>query len=116
MSVARFSSLRTCLLLFISYHWTNCIFVGGADISSSGDWASALKGAAPGEEIVFAPGRYLGGCGLVIDKNLSLRSRAGAEETVIDCEGMDRHFVVSGASLTIQGVGLLNGMANGTKN
>lgn len=84
-------------------------------VALTDSWADKIGSAAPGDSVVFEPGRY-GGCspgGVALAENVTLLGREGAAATVIDCGGAGRHFHVSNnASVRIEGLTLTGGYSS----
>jgi predicted outer membrane repeat protein len=85
---------------------------GGADYLTIGE---AVAACSEGDTVYVMPGTYAGAQNRGIDfdsTNLVIMSDAGASQTIIDCEGVDRAFCFMGAQDTttvIQGLRIVNG-------
>ena len=59
--------------------------------------------------IFLRPGTYTGYCNLEVNA-VKIEGMLGAEKTIIDCQGVDRHFHIDGTrNITVIGVTLANG-------
>ncbi len=82
-----------------------------------GTLTAAVRAAAPGDEIVLAPGRYSPATGERFPVRLAGKSvriaGAGAQRTVLDAAGRTRHFVFEGEDVSsVADVGLEGGHAD----
>ncbi len=77
----------------------------------------AIDAAVAGDTVLVAPGTYYGAENQNIDfrgRDIVLRSEAGPEATIIDCENIDRAFYLRAGetnSAVIDGFSVLRGMA-----
>jgi predicted outer membrane repeat protein len=87
---------------------------GGGDYGAIGP---AIAAAAAGDTVLVMPGTYAGPDNRSLDfrgRNIVLRSRAGSDSTIIDCEGESRAVYLhsgEGPSATVEGFAIRNGAA-----
>jgi len=85
---------------------------GGADFLTIGE---AIAACSAGDTVYIMPGTYTGAQNRDLhfdDTNLVIMSDAGASQTIIDCEGADRAFYLTGAHDTttvIEELRIVNG-------
>ncbi len=80
------------------------------------DILSAVTQSSSGDEIVLAPGVYTGDGNKNVElsvADLTFRSEGGRDQTVIDCEGTGRVFLIWSSTVRIAGLTLRNGDGNG---
>jgi len=77
------------------------------------DLRSALEAAHPGATLVLEPGVYSGdgNTDLAIDRDVRVRGRLRAGDTVIDCRGRGRAFSIEGGSAAFESLTIRNGVA-----
>ena len=85
--------------------------VGAAtEVSNVDGLRAALISPSDGEEIVLAPGTYTLASTLSVSaQNLTLRSRGGRAQTIIDGDSQYRILLVSGANFKVEGITFRNG-------
>ncbi len=85
--------------------------LGAAEVAvqpGPGTLQQAIAGAAPGDALLLAPGRYLGA--ITIDRSLTLR---GSDEAVIDGLGQGTVVTIAAPDVTLEGVTVTGSGLNG---
>lgn len=75
------------------------------------DWKSAIETAEAGTRLELQPGVFTGDCEVSILTRVHLVGVGGSSQTIIDCGGSARHFHVTGADVTFEGITLSHGSA-----
>eukprot|EP00961_Rhodomonas_salina_P253802 3430048-Rhodomonas_salina.1 len=81
-------------------------------LSPQDDWKAGIQDAPHGSTILLLPGVYVGECNVHVRRNITLLGVNGRSETVLDCQQQNRHFHITGATVTINGLTLINGHAD----
>eukprot|EP00961_Rhodomonas_salina_P055979 751602-Rhodomonas_salina.1 len=100
----QWGSRGTLFLLFFLFAVSG---LSANTLTPADDWAAAFQSAPSYSTIYLSEGRYVGACGLVLSKNLSVVSLHGHEKTVLDCQdGAGRHMHLVGSDAAVRLVGI----------
>ncbi len=85
------------------------VYTVASDQSENFSLRHAVESLMPNQTLNVPPGYYTSvDCGMNIRvDNVTIKSSLG--DVVIDCSSMDRHFIIRGSNVTIEGLLLLNG-------